>query len=235
MFKKLSALLVIFSVLFFFNTAMAQHEDAPPYKNGGNTVNTEGWGEDCSDWVKYEGGFEWDVIYDDDFNDYRKCNQDQQVVWPALTIDVYVEYSTRIRWENQNVYVHRYDDHIDGGKSYSIVFSGWIQSNQANYVQITPSGTWDLFKLDYKNGIPGVPEGGPDIGITWHTRTGDGLTWDDPEDDTGWNTVAQGDPIRVITQLCDHWFQFKATFTLDKHLNEGHYAWEGTACPVPNM
>lgn len=238
--KKIFTSFVIMSVIGLMTFAFAQnppaptHPATPPYINDGGTLvsNNAGWGEDCTDWVKYENGFTWDLIYDDDFNDYRKCDEDNAVVWPELAIDLYVELSTRVHWDHTQVYIHRYDSHIDGGKTFYIVFSGWLQSNEGNIVQITPSGGWDLTKLVFKDGVPGLPSGGPDINIQWQKRGGDGLTATDPN--TGsWTEVTDPNDLKITHQKCDHWFQFRACITLDKHLNEGHYAWEGVACPLP--
>lgn len=81
------------------------------------------------------------------------------------------------------------------------------------------------------------PTYGSDIPLTWYARWGTGLAPPDPN-----NPVpAWGDPIIPSPDItlgipsCDHWFQFKAVFLLEYHIDDGYYTLELSGCPAPEL
>jgi len=229
------AFMTVISVTGIF-AQWTPHSATPPIFSDG-TANGK-WGKDCTTWESYQGTYESLVIWDPELGDYRICTEPLAVNWPELTIDVYIELSSRVHWNPLNYILHKFETHLGNtNDNRTVTFGGWIKSNEKSCVQLLNSGDYDLFKLTKKytqfNNHNLNSLGYTDIPITWQCRWGNGT---DVVESTAWTDIPNGGPIMISPiPPCDHWFQFRASFTLPYHVDDGWYAWEGTACPISQL
>lgn len=199
-----------------------------------------GWGTDCTQWITYSDPWTsnelcYDPLLGGGGAGWRDCVTGQQVVWPSLDIELWVEMECRFEWAATHVQIHRASDY----SPIVIELSGASHCNNGQYIITTPPTA--LATLDY---LPFVQDMFGRTGSTYGTDIP--LVWEYSLNGAGWATMIDlpDDPAAGITSkyflvpLCDNYWTVRITGNLAYHQEDGYYYLGGPGaftCPANPM
>jgi hypothetical protein len=218
----------------------------PPPANG---LYQAGWGMNPTNWNAISGSFSAWGLYDPL---YVGGGDAWVVSWlPSIEYIVYAPIKLQLWIEMYALQTYRYTSyqwHRLGNQEECIEFiiEGTIQSNHAQAVALKET-TMPLTHLFFIEDIfgrttagplpPGYPNPNADIPLEWYGRWGRGLVYGL---DIRWPLVGEwqwlcipGCLTMLITEPCDHWFQYKGRFCIPYHQPDGYYRLEMAGCPAP--
>lgn len=234
---KKAAFLVAILALVWAGAAWS----TPPPAQGGYQA---GWGMNPTNWQKTTGSFSAWGIYDP----VGGSGGDPWVVdysfpggvpvyidYADITLELWVEMYALQTYEYTSYQWHRLGDNAE---TITFVIQGILKSNNGQYVSLM-RGAEDLTHLYFREDIFGRtgPDYGTDIPISWEGRWGEGTVYGSSVQ-WGWEPLTpdgEGDLNIGPIPSCDHWFQFKGSFSLDYHVDDGYYSLVTEGCPAPVM
>jgi hypothetical protein len=192
-----------------------------------------GWGTDCTEWIVYSdpwtsGEMCYDPILGSGGEGWRVCATGQQVVWPSLDIELWIEMECVLSWNATHAQIHRASDYTD----IILEFCGTSVCNNGQYIITTPpTALASLAYLPFVEDMFGRtgPQYGTDIPLTWEYSM-DGGPWlpmDDLADPPG--------SKYFLVDACDHYFCVRITADVAYHQEDGYYYLGGpgsSICPA---
>jgi len=195
-----------------------------------------GWGMNPTNWDAQSGAFNAEGIWVPGQNwavDYDTNGNPIYIDYQNITVELWVELYAAQTYQYTSYQFHRLGN---AAETLSFVISGTCASNNGEYVGLT-QGAEPLTHLYFRHDIFGGTSGGQDLPINWTGRWGEGLTAG-----TGtvqdWETVTpdgNGDLFMLISEPCDHWFEFQGQVELPYHIDDGYYSLTIAGCPTPNL
>jgi len=199
-----------------------------------------------TNWQEASGGFSATGYYDPNHPGGAGWvvgwNPTTYITYAPITLEVWIEMNMMLTYQYTSYQWHRLGD---AAETIDFTIAGTISSNDRQIVLMSPSPGFTLSNLNFVENVFGVPgigapgnENARNIPITWETRWGSGLVigeqivqnWGSPYWLCG-NMLVSNSGIPA----CDHWFQFKGTFSLLLHEADGYYKLAIAGCPYPEM
>jgi len=184
-----------------------------------------GWGNDCTQWINYYN--EWDsgeMCYDPDLGSggagWRVCSTGGPVVWPPLSIELWIEMECLIHWYQTEAQAHRASDYSD----LELIFCGYSKCNNGQWIITTPPTGGSLATLPFVEDMfhRTGPAYGTNIPLTWWYSV-DGSDWAPMVDGTAGAKQFQ-------VGLCDHNWCVKVVGDIVYHQEDGYYYLGGPGC-----
>ena len=236
--KKFVFLAAVVAVAF---AGSAFASDPPAY--GGYQA---GWGMNPNNWTTTTGswasGF---AIYDWGGGPNTSSGGDDWVVGYSGNTPIYITYApiTLELWiEMYSVQTYRYTSykwHRLGNLAENVTFviQGTIQSNNGQWISLVWDGNDAMDKLYFRHDVGNRvgPQYGSDIPITWLGRWGTDLVYGANIVQDWLSYTPSPDVDMLIPDPCDHWFEFKGSFELPYHIDDGYYSLTLAGCPAPVM
>ena len=234
MIKRIFFLTILITTIAFAGTALAQ---APP----AHGAYTAGWGMNPTNWQTTSGSFSAWGLYDPNAPALAGAgwviswNPTTWITYAPITLELWIEMYCLQTYHYTSYKWHRLGN---AAETITFIIEGTIASNNGQWVSLM-RGTEDLTYLYFRNDVlnrTGAPYG-YDIPITWEGRYGagfaygSGIMW-------GWEPLTpdgEGDLNLGPIESCDHWFQFRGTFDLAYHVDDGYYSLTMEGCPAPEM
>lgn len=220
----------------------------PPPAQGGYQA---GWGMNPTNWQAVSGSFSAWGLYDPL---YVGGGDAWVVSWdPSIEYIQYAPIKMELWIEMYALQTYRYTSyqwHRLGNQQECIEFiiEGTIQSNHPQAVTLKET-IFPLTHLYFVEDIfgrttpgtlpPGYPNPNADIPLDWYSRWGRGLEYGVnqvfPLPPTEWNgpLCVPACLTMLITEPCDHWFQYKGEFCIPYHQPDGYYRLDLAGCPAP--
>lgn len=204
------------------------------------TVTTDppaGWGNDCTQWITYSDPWtSTELCYDPTLGaggeGWRDCVTGEQVIWPALEIQLWIEMECRFEWSATHIQIHRASDY----SSITIELDGGSHCNSGQYIITRPPAS--LTSLDY---LPFVQDQFGTIGQAAGTDIP--LAWEYNLNGAGWvpMTNLQNDPVPGTTSkyflvpASDNTWSVRIIIAPAYHQDDGYYYLGGpgaVTCPA---
>lgn len=216
----------------------------PPPPHGGYNG---GWGMNPTMWNAVSGSFYAWGLYDPNFTgcDGWVVNWDpmEYIEYSPISLQLWIEMYAITTYHYTSYQWHRLGNQEE---CIEFIIEGAVQSNNAQRVAIKEINTplTHLFFIEdiFGNPSPGLlPPGYPnpnaDIPITWYGRWGRGLEYGEnqvyPAGQEWLELCVPACLTMLITEPCDHWFQYKGEFCIPYHQPDGYYRLEMAGCPEP--
>jgi len=234
MLKRIFFLTILIAAIVLAGTAFGQRASAyPPPANGGYNA---GWGMNPTNWQTATGTFSAWGLYDPLGGGggapwVVTWLPETYITYAPISLELWIEMYSLQTYHYTSYQWHRLGNQLE---NVSFIIEGTCQSNNGQYISLT-RGTEDLDYLWFRENIFGTssPSPSPDIPISWEGRWGTGLTYGGGIVE-GWHTILPDPDITVlIPDPCDHWFQFRGTFTIPYHQPDGYYSLNMAGCPAP--
>jgi hypothetical protein len=233
----IALLVAIIPVLVF--AQIQSNFPPPPHGSYGG-----GWGMNPTNWFEATGSFYAWGLYDPL---HDPLGGDAWVVDWSTTPVTYIDYediSLELWVELYGIMTYHYTSYQwhrlgDTDECIEFIIEGLTKSNHAIQVAIMEADLppTHLYFVEDIFGRTG-PEYGSDLPITWYGRWGTGSVYGENivyPFGGGWHQFC-AQPIcylMLITEPCDHWFQFKGEFCIPYHQPDGYYRLEMAGCPAP--
>jgi hypothetical protein len=218
----------------------------PPPAHG---IYGAGWGMNPTNWNAVSGSFSAWGLYDPLYvggGDAWVVSWDpsiEYIQYAPITLELWVEM-----YALQTYRYLSYQWHRLGNQEECIEFliEGTVQSNHPQAVSLKETTTplthlffiEDIFgRTTPGNLAPNHPNPNADIPLLWYGRWGRGLdygvnqVW--PANYEWQELCVPGCLTMLITEPCDHWFQYKGEFCIPYHQPDGYYLLEMAGCPAP--
>ncbi len=214
----------------------------PPPAHGGYQA---GWGMQPFTWDAVGGSWSAWGLYDyqngpdpnsggDDWVvDWTDPNSPVYISYDPITLELWIEQYCYSTYEYTSYQWHRLGDQAE---TVHFIIQGIMQSNNGQWMSLV-AGTDPMTHLIFRHdalGRTGATYGG-DIPITWEGRWGTGLVYGNSIVQQWTTYTPDPDVDMLIPEPCDHWFQFRGTFVLYYHIDDGYYSLEMAGCPAPEM
>lgn len=228
----LRVLTVVLLVLFIATSAMAIRP--PRYCD-----YDEGWGMCDVKWEFKTGYWAdtgiWNPAMRTWIVGFEGCHTPIPIEYSDINLNLWIELYSAQSYRYLNYYWHRLGNEAE---TISFVIEGRIRSNSPEYVGLMKKDE-DIDKLYFRHDIFNNVNAGVDLDIDWVYRYGDGLDPPDYDcDDPCWHNIepgCRGNMFFFIDEPCDHWFQFKGSFFLPYHVDDGYYSLTIGGCPAPEL
>lgn len=187
-----------------------------------------GWGTDCTNWITYSNPWVsnplcYDPLLGAGGEGWRDCVTGNQVIWPDLDIELWVEMACTFYWDETHVQIHRYDNYND----VVIYLDGGSSCNNGQYIITTPPTA--LGTLDYLPFVDDVLGRGPTFGtnipLTWDVNILDGAGYVAMVDGTA------GAKQFVVPLSCQD-YVIRVTGDIAFHQEDGYYYLGGEGCYI---
>jgi hypothetical protein len=137
-----------------------------------------GWGRDCTQWMTYTDPWNsGELCYDPDMggggDGWIDCVTNEQVLWPSLNIEMWIEMECVFWWDATHVQIHRASDYND----FYIYLEGGSCCNNGQYIITTPpTAVGNLDYLPFQEDMFGRTGAayGTDIPLTWEASLNGG-------------------------------------------------------------
>ncbi len=226
-------LLVLIGVLLFLTF---QAEATPPPAQGGYLP---GWGMNPTNWQQSTGSFSAWGLYDPNYTGGGEAwvvgwNPTSYISYAPISLELWIEMYMLLTYQYTSYQWHRL-----GNAAETIIFTidGTMSSNDIQVVMLTPEPGWNMGYLQFQHNIfGGNSTVRTQIPLSWETRWGEGLV-------IGQNVIDPWHPALWLCgnimlgsiPACDHWFQFRGTFSLQYHEGDGYYKLAIAGCPYPEL
>jgi len=220
----------------------------PPPANG---VYNGGWGMNPTNWQTQTGSFSAWGLYDPLYGgagDAWVVSWDptiQYIQYAPIKLELWVEMYCLQTYRYTSYQWHRLGNQYE---CIEFIIEGTVQSNEAQAVSLKET-TYPLTHIYFVEDIfgrvdpgplpPGYPNPNAHIPLEWFGRWGRGLTYGEYQvwPENGWQgpMCVPGCLTMLITEPCDHWFQFKGEFCIPYHQPDGYYRLDLAGCPAPIM
>ena len=191
-----------------------------------------GWGTDCTNWIAYSDPWvSQPLCYNPTLggggDGWVDCSTGEQVIWPDLNIELWIEMACTFYWDETHVQIHRYDNYND----FVIYLDGGSSCNNGQYIITTPPTA--LGSLDYMPFIQDMfnrtgPSFGTDIPLTWEASLNGGAFA--PMIDLPDNPEPGITSKYFLVDLCDNYWRVKITGDIAYHQEDGYYYLGGPGC-----
>ena len=232
-------ILSIMAVCMIAFAAMATSPPEPP----AHGIYLQGWGMNPYNWdnitgsygpvfgiydpVGGSGGTGWHM-------DWTTPAAPTHVVLEPIDIELWMElYCTQA----YHYTTYQYHRRGDGHENLCWMIEGTVSQNHNSWVMLTKSTDF-LTHLWFREDIFGrteKPTYGTDLPITWTTRWGNGLVYEEDIVVNWTGAPWEGNNIGYRIPACDHWFQFKGCVGDIYHVADGYYSLTMAGCPAPEL
>ncbi len=208
----------------------------PPPAHGGYQA---GWGMNPTIWQETTGSFAAWGLYNPNYTGGGAAwvvgwNPTTYITYAPITLELWIEMNMVLTYQYTSYQWHRL-----GNAAETIIFTidGTMQSNDNQVVIMAPASGWNLSYLLFQENIfGGSSTTRTQIPLAWETRWGEGMTIGENVIDPWHPAMLQcGIIILGTIPACDHWFQFRGTFSLNYHEADGYYKLELAGCPYPEI
>ncbi len=198
-----------------------------------------GWGRDCTQWMEYSDPWEsaqlcYDPLMGGGGDGWIDCETDEQVIWPDLDIELWIEMECVFHWDATHIQIHRAADY----SNFTILLPGGSCCNNGQYIITTPPFTQpDLDFLHFQEDMFGRtgPDYGTDIPLTWEYSL-NGQPWelmgDLVDDPPGYTSK-----YFLVPLSCNNWV-VRIIGDIVFHQEDGYYYLGGPGaftCPAEPM
>lgn len=209
----------------------------PPPDHGGYQA---GWGMNPTNWDSTSGSWSSSLsLYDPNSGMggggwMVGWNPPAYINYAPISLELWIEMNMILTYQFTSYQWHRLGT---TGETITFTIDGTISSNNTQIVLMSPASGWDLTYMRFiqNNGV-GDNQNARNLPLSWQVRWGSGLVvgeaiiqnWTNPY----WLC---GNMLLNMSGLpaCDHWFQYKGTFTLNYHEADGYYKLMIAGCPYP--
>ena len=223
------------SILILASVAVMANATPPPAHGG----YQPGWGMNPTNWETLTGSFSAWGLYDPNYTGGGASwvvgwNPTAYINYAPITLELWIEMNMLLTYEYTSYQWHRLGD---AAETISFTIDGTISSNDAQIVLMAPEPGWDLAYLHFQENIFGGSSTTRDqIPIIWEIRWGEGLViGENIVEDWRYPQFMCGNMMIGCIPACDHWFQFRGTFSLNYHEGDGYYKLIMAGCPYPEV
>ena len=196
-----------------------------------------GWGTDCTNWITYTDAWAsaplcYDPLAGSGGDGWIDCETGEQVLWPSLDIEMWVEMECTFEWAATHVQIHRYANYDD----FYVYLDGNSCCDNGQYIITTPpTAVGSLDYLPFQQDMFGRtgPSNGTDIPLTWEysLNGADYLPMTDLPDNP---EVGVTSKYFLVPLSCNYW-RVRISGDVIYHQGDGYYYLGGPGaftCPA---